>query len=72
MPTPEVEPDEGHGWVCASCGAEIEGVADRPYAYGDDDVLCFACSVARGGVYDDHYDRWVTTPDLRDLEPDPF
>ena len=51
---------------CAACGAEVSQ-RDRAYAFGDDDLLCFACATERRGVYDEARDRWVVEPDNSDL-----
>lgn len=51
---------------CIACGGEV-GSQDRPYACGDDQVLCFACATARKGVYSEGYDRWLVAPYVADL-----
>lgn len=51
---------------CVACGAEVSP-QDRAYAFGDDELLCFTCSTARNGVFDENHDRWVVEPDVADL-----
>ncbi len=38
--------------------------ADPAFVFGDRGVLCFACSVRRGGSYDANQDRWLEEPNL--------
>lgn len=52
---------------CLDCGELVSPVGDRVYAVGSDDVLCMACSLARGGNYDEVEDRWVVPPRVDDL-----
>lgn len=51
---------------CASCGAEIDPDIDRAYRLGEE-VVCFECSIARGGRYSAELEQWTTTPDTGDL-----
>lgn len=51
---------------CVACGAEVSP-RDRTYALGNDDLLCFACSTARQGIYDEGEDRWLVAPHIADL-----
>jgi hypothetical protein len=58
---------------CLSCGAEISLGVDRAFALTEDEALCFACAVKRGGTYSEGHDRWTKAPNLsglRDLTPD--
>jgi hypothetical protein len=52
---------------CAACGATLEGDGDRAFEFGDENLLCFECAVARGGRYDESRDAWEPGPDLRGL-----
>lgn len=52
--------------TCADCGAEVDS-RERPYGFGSESVLCFACAERRGGSYDALHDRWTETPDLSGL-----
>ena len=51
--------------TCASCASEVLA-SERAYAFGDS-VVCYECSLARGGIYDDVHDRWTRTPDVAEL-----
>lgn len=53
--------------ACDNCGAEIWPERDRGYVVGPNDVLCFECAVARGGVFDEVNDQWVVSPELSEL-----
>lgn len=56
--------------TCIDCGATID-VADaatqRVFALTPEIVLCSACAVRRGGVYDDAEDKWKVAPRLDDV-----
>jgi hypothetical protein len=52
--------------VCKECGAEV-AITDRVFLFDDDVALCYGCSVARGGVYDERHDQWESAPDVTDL-----
>jgi hypothetical protein len=51
---------------CTSCGTLVSP-QDRPYAFGEDELLCYACAIARNGVYDEAHDRWAPAPYVSDL-----
>jgi hypothetical protein len=51
--------------ICASCGTEVLSI-ERAYAF-EESVVCYECSLARGGAYDEVHDRWTRTPDVADL-----
>lgn len=55
---------------CAACGAETS-IQDRAFPFGEDEVLCFACAVDRGGSYIEGYDKWKAAPGVQDLFPPP-
>jgi hypothetical protein len=55
---------------CAVCRAEV-AASERVFPFGDDEVLCFRCAVARHGVYDEQRDRWVVSPEVDDLRSPP-
>jgi hypothetical protein len=59
---------------CADCGALISRAGERGFAFGESEVLCFACAERRGGSYDSDEDRWTRSPSLSGLatlgEPD--
>jgi hypothetical protein len=52
---------------CADCGAQIEPATDRAFSFGRA-VLCFKCAVRRGGSYDERHDRWLSDPEVSDLD----
>ncbi|HEU5075692.1 MAG TPA: hypothetical protein VFU02_15975 [Polyangiaceae bacterium] len=52
--------------ACIACAADVSS-QDRTYACGEDQVLCYACAIARKWVYDEANDRWVIIPDVADL-----
>lgn len=54
--------------TCADCGAEIAPATERGFALGSDAFLCFACTVRRGGRYDERLDRWEDAPAVSDLD----
>lgn len=64
----ERERDEDDRETCASCGVAIDVGRERAFPYGPSGVLCHACAIRRGGVYDSERERWEVEPDLRDLE----
>lgn len=51
---------------CAHCGADV-ATEDRAFVFGDESILCFRCSIARHGRYDEQADRWDREPDVADL-----
>jgi hypothetical protein len=53
--------------TCAECGAEIAPSRERGYSFGSNAVLCYACAIRRGGVYDERQDRWLRDADTRGL-----
>jgi len=54
--------------ACSVCGGDVSP-RDRPFAFGDEQLLCFECASARRGVYDEAHDRWVLAPYVADLLP---
>lgn len=55
-------------FTCAGCGAMVS-LEDHKYSFAQGEVLCFACAIARNGVYDESNDHWVLAPFVGDLEP---
>jgi len=53
--------------TCAACGGEISLGDDRSFAFGNDQAVCWECSLRRGGRYDAHLDRWEVAPHIVDL-----
>jgi hypothetical protein len=54
---------------CSECGSEISLNLDRTYAVTEDEGMCFACAIQRGGVYDELHDSWTQPPTLSSLAP---
>lgn len=52
---------------CLNCGAEVSLGADRAFVLSSDSALCFACSLARHGAYDETHDTWTKAPDMAGL-----
>ena len=52
---------------CLQCGAEVSMSRDRTYVVRDDEALCQACAMKRGGAYDERQDRWIEPPRLDGL-----
>lgn len=55
---------------CIDCGTPIDAdraVADRTFAITSEVVLCHACALRRGGVYDDAEDKWKLAPRLEQV-----
>lgn len=49
---------------CYDCGASVAPGTDRAFVVSDEAVLCFECSVERGGRYDEVQDAWLKAPRL--------
>jgi hypothetical protein len=63
--------NEGEDLVtCVDCGGAVWADVDRSFMYATDEVLCFECARRRGGVFDEHEDRWVVPPDVDGLDDD--
>lgn len=67
----EREDWEGAG-ACAACGVEVTADSDRPFGFGTENVLCYACAMARGGAYDPERDVWVAEPDVSGLRDEAY
>ena len=50
--------------TCLDCGATLAPGPDPAFAFGDRGVLCFDCSIRRGGSYDANRDCWLEEPSL--------
>lgn len=53
--------------ACIDCGATVVPAQERGFAITDEVVLCQACAVRRGGVYDDARDAWAIAPRLDEI-----
>ncbi len=62
--------DETETSVCAQCGEELWPELERAFTFGDDQVLCFECAIARGGIYNERKDRWMKPPNVTGLVHD--
>ena len=52
--------------ACADCGDALSE-SEVFCAISDDEVLCWSCTIARGGSYDAATDRWIVMPDVTSL-----
>ena len=52
---------------CVECGATVAVGPDRSYSFGLEAVLCWDCSLRRGGQWCDEEDRWKEPPRVADL-----
>ena len=67
----EWSPNDDNSAVCADCGERIEDAGlERTYAFAEDELLCYACALARGGSYDEQHDHWVKAPKMDGLFPE--
>jgi hypothetical protein len=53
--------------VCVVCGEPTDVTTERAFGYGEDGLVCWACAIDRGGVYDEDRQAWVKPPDLAGL-----
>lgn len=53
--------------TCTDCGQDVGLEVSHAFAPGGGVVLCWACAVRRGGVYDEKYDTWISPPRTGDL-----
>jgi hypothetical protein len=52
---------------CVDCRAVISPSVGRSFTFGDDVVLCFDCSLKRGGKYDPERELWHVPPNVSGL-----
>lgn len=57
---------------CAVCGTPVDPGRDRGFAFGADNVLCWACAEERGGSYDAERDTWSSAPDVSGLPDEAY
>jgi hypothetical protein len=55
---------------CVDCGALIQPGFERGYPYGSLGLVCWDCSLRRGGTYDWREDCWSRAPDLTGIRGD--
>jgi hypothetical protein len=55
---------------CMYCHSHVALGQDCVYAVTENAVLCFHCTVSRGGVYEDSERTWKRLPDLSELQRD--
>jgi hypothetical protein len=57
--------------VCGLCGASVNP-ENESFAFGTAGVLCFECSIARGGRFDAGRETWDPPPDVADLPDEAY
>jgi hypothetical protein len=62
-----MQDDLGSAVDCMECGKTVDLEGERCFAITDEVVLCYTCSVRRGGAYDSADDKWVVAPRLGNL-----
>jgi hypothetical protein len=66
-------PDErDFGDLCGVCGASVAAETESAYSFGTGSVLCFECSIARGGRFDAGRDIWDPPPDVAGLPDEAY
>jgi hypothetical protein len=63
--------DRELGDVCGLCGASTSGTQSA-FAFGTAGVLCYECSIARGGRFDAGRDCWDPPPDIAGLPDEAY
>jgi hypothetical protein len=56
--------------TCLDCGEAVDiedPSAERTFALTPEIILCYACAVRRGGVYDDAAEKWKVAPNISDI-----
>lgn len=69
---PEAGVDDDDREACAACGAQVSPGAERGFAFGSGNVLCWQCATARGGRYDAHRETWDRAPDVSGLADEAY
>jgi hypothetical protein len=64
--------DREAGEVCGLCGASVSGSTESAFSFGTAGLLCFECSMARGGRFDAQRERWDPPPDVADLPDEAY
>jgi hypothetical protein len=59
--------DEAELVDCVECGSTVDPATDRAFAITGESVLCYACSMRRGGQYDGTQEKWAIAPRLDGL-----
>lgn len=54
-------------YVCSDCKKDVDPEREHCFAITDEVVLCYTCSVRRGGAYDESDDKWARAPRLEDV-----
>lgn len=54
-------------FVCSDCNKELFPEVEHCFAITDELLLCYECSVRRGGAYDELHDKWARAPRLEDV-----
>ena len=57
---------------CAHCGARATADAERGFAFGVGNLLCWSCAIERGGRYDAEHETWTVSPNVADLPDEAY
>jgi hypothetical protein len=58
--------------LCGVCGSSLSAETQSAYSFGTAGVLCFECSIARGGRFDADRDTWDPPPDIAGLPDEAY
>jgi hypothetical protein len=54
-------------YVCSDCKRDVDPDVEHCFAITDELLLCYECSVRRGGAFDELHDKWARAPKLEDV-----
>ena len=52
---------------CYDCETPVDAGLDRGFLLDEEHILCFNCSIRRGGRYASDEDRWLAKPQVDDI-----
>ncbi len=59
--------EDARSECCADCGDELDPFGAEGFTVCGGTTLCFACSIERGGSWDEARHVWSVVPDYADL-----